>query len=315
MTKSKPTQPILAIAPMMKYSHNHARQLWHYLCPQASLYTEMYPALAIINKIQKFHHPKQANVCIQLAGDDPNHLTKASAIAKDLNYSKININCGCPSSRATAGSFGACLMKQPDLVANCVSRIKEQTNLPVSVKCRIAVDDLDPQTCLFEFVDKINQAGVSEVIIHVRKAWLKGLNPKQNRDRPPLEPHWANLIKQEFPNLIVITNGGINSTATASERIIGVDGVMLGRAIVKEPLLLSQFAQTWFGEKPVSLINILEKYLNYCAKELIAGEHPRRLLMPLAGLVHGQVNAKKFRQTLMQSSITGDLNKVYSAWT
>ena len=306
----------MCVAPMMRYSHRHARQLWRMLCPSAILYTEMLPAAALAREINPDwrHHPEQSPVVLQLAGNKPNLLAAAAAQGEKLGYDQINLNCGCPSSRVTAGGFGACLMAQPDLVYRLIAAMRAACDLPISVKCRIAIDDRDPQDCLMPFVSAVCAAGSTTVIVHVRRAILGGLNPKQNRTRPALEPHWAVKLKQHLPNLQVISNGGIGSVREAQLRADGVDGVMLGRAVVARPALLAEFRTVWYKLDKVEIADVALNYLNYCAAQLKAGAHPRRLLAPLAGLVSGQIGARGFRRNLQNALGTGELAPLRAHW-
>ena len=301
---------------MMRHSHRHARHLWRLLCPAAVLYTEMCPAASLARTVQHrhVHDRSQHPVILQLAGDDPAILAIAARRGADLGYAGLDLNCGCPSARAVAGGFGACMMAQPQRVADCVVAMRQASGLPVSVKCRLAINDHEPEACLDVFAQHMRAAGVAALTVHARKAWLGGLNPKQNRVRPPLCPDLVVDLKVRYPDLNVITNGGITTVAAATARARGVDGVMLGRAIVARPGLLAQFATDWFGQPPVELGDIVREYLGYCARQLLTGEHPRRLLVPLAGLVAGRTGARAFRRRLQEATTTGDLATVLATW-
>lgn len=302
---------------MMRQSHRHARKLWHLLCPPAILYTEMAPAAAVMRNRghAQIHEPANNPVILQIAGSEPQELARAASRGAELGFVGINLNCGCPSSRVSAGGFGACMMLKPQLVATCVAAMREACDLPLSVKCRTAVDDLDARECLFAFADAVAEAGASTLIVHARKAWLTGLNPKQNRNRPPLQPQLVVELKQAMPNLEIITNGEINDLATAEQRSVGVDGVMLGRAIVAQPTLLAQFAESWYALPKVEIAGVIDAYLEYCATMLAQGEHPRRLVTPLAALAYGKICGRKFRRAINDAATSGNLASIAAAWT
>lgn len=302
---------------MMRQSHRHARMLWHLLCPQAVLYTEMAPAAAVARNRGHAHRHDSAStaiVVLQVAGCDPAELATAARRGEELGFSAINLNCGCPSSRVTAGNFGACMMATPALTARCVAAMRAACTVPITVKCRIAVDNQNPTLCLPAFAQQLRDAGCSGLIVHARKAWLGGLNPKQNRSRPPLEPARVVTLKQAFPELEIITNGEIDSVVSAETRSAEVDGVMLGRAIVARPTLLAEFAVRWFHQPPVDLCTIIVRYLDYCSNQLTAGEHPRRLLTPLAPLAAGRPGGRHFRREVTAAAASGALDKVLPAW-
>lgn len=309
--------PILSVAPMMRHSHRHARMLWHMLCPQALLYTEMAPAAAVMRNRghAQRHPPAHGQTALQLAGTDLATLAAAARRGAQLGFTEINLNCGCPSARVTAGGFGACQMATPEAVARCVAAMCAACDVPVTVKCRIAIDNLDPESCLDEFAHRVHAAGATTLVVHARKAWLGGLNPKQNRTRPALDHPRVRRLKQAFPSLRVITNGGINSVVAATACRDGVDGVMLGRAIIARPALLAAFAHAWFGTPPVRLETIIARYLAYCAGQLAHGEHPRRLLAPLLGLAAGRPGGHGFRRTVTAATgSSGDLASIQQAW-
>ena len=306
----------LSVAPMMRVSHAAARHLWRLLCPDALLYTEMCSAEALVrgaassDKIDASQHP----VALQVAGDDPARLAEAARIASGMGFCEINLNCGCPSRKADAGRFGACMMARPRDVADCVAAMRGASELPVSVKCRLGIDDLDPTRCLDEFAAAVAGAGCSKLVVHARKAWLGGLNPKQNRTRPPLDPAAVARVKRNHPGMTVITNGGITSVAQANGRAGDVDGVMVGRAVASNPALLAQFAAEWFGRQVADLAHVARAHLDYCAGRIADGEHPHRLLAPLAGLATGRVGARRLRRAIAQAGADGDVGPVMAAW-
>lgn len=297
---------------MVRYSHRHARHLWHLLCPDAELYTEMQPAAALL-RAAAAPHASNRHAVLQLAGDQPAILAAASELAARLGYAGLNLNCGCPSPRATAGGFGACMMARPDAIEACLRAMQESSGLPVSLKCRLGIDEQDPEQALPAAAAAAAAAGVAGIIIHVRQAWLQGVNPRANRRRPPLQPAWGPRIKRAWPQLRVISNGGINDVAAASERAAGVDGVMLGRAIVSRPQMLGEFASAWFQRPVPSMAAVVEEYLGYCARELAAGAPAGRLLQPLLGLLHGRRGASRGRAELMAAAASADLRRAAAA--
>ena len=306
----------LSVAPMMGRSHGAARRLWRMLCPDVLLYTEMVPSAAFVNGVSSRHARdlRQDPVALQLAGGDPGILAIAARAGAEHGYSEINLNCGCPSSRATAGGFGACMMLRPDHVERCVSAMRAASDVPVSVKCRISVDGADPAKCLFAFASRMADAGCGKMVVHARTALLRGVNPKQNRNRPPLDPGIVVELKRNFKDIEVISNGGISSVADATRRAVGVDGVMLGRAVVSRPSLLREFAETWYARSAPNLAEVASAYLGFASARLACGDSPHLLLAPLAGLVAGMPDARRFRQALHQAISTGDIGMVMACW-
>ena len=306
----------LCVAPMMGHSHRAGRRLWRMLNAGALLYTEMLPAAALVTKVRAKHkhEPEQGKVALQVAGSDCKTLAEACRIGEGLGYCEINLNCGCPSTRATAGGFGACMMLNPNHAARCVAAMVGATRLPVSVKCRIAVDDGDPQECLFGFAEKVAAAGCKKIIVHARKALLQGISAKDNRSRPPLCPSAVPSLKRSFPHVEVVGNGGIVSVDSAQERLQGTDGVMMGRAIVARPALLSEFAEKWSGAPRVNIVDILGSYLDYAASSLGKGVSPSLLLQPLFHLAQGRPGARRFRQALHGATMSMDIGEVMAAW-
>ena len=267
---SAPQQPDrrLSVAPMMDWTDRHCRAFHRVLTKGALLYTEMAVDKAVIfgdrDKLIGFaaaEHP----VAIQLGGSDPADLAQASRIAEDFGYCEVNLNVGCPSDRVQSGRFGACLMKEPDLVAECVSAMREAVSVPVTVKCRIGVDEQDPQEALFGFVDRVRKAGVTSFAVHARKAWLKGLSPKENRTIPPLDYDLVRRLKAERPELEIILNGGIETLDQGLAETQTLDGMMIGRAAYHDPFILAEADSRLFGRAdPVSSrIEAVEAYRPY----------------------------------------------------
>ncbi|MBF2734666.1 MAG: tRNA-dihydrouridine synthase, partial [Betaproteobacteria bacterium AqS2] len=297
MQEATARPPVLSVAPMVRHSHRHARRLWALLCPAAVLHTEMQPARSFIRRAAALPPPPDPAV-LQLAGDDPAELAAAAALGARLGFAGLNLNCGCPSPRATAAGFGACMMARPRRIGECLRALRDASGLPVTLKCRLGVDKDEPAEALPAVIDAAAAAGAAGVAVHLRSAWLKGVNPRANRSRPPLRPEWGPRIKRGWPQLQVVGNGGVRSVAEAEERCAGVDGVMLGRAIVSQPLLLAEFATRWFGRPPLKLAAVLERYFAHCVRERAAGVPAARLLQPLYGLLHGRPRASRARAEL-----------------
>ena len=231
------------VAPMMEWTDRHCRYFLRLISRRAFLYTEMVTADAVLygnrERVLGFS-PEEHPVGLQLGGSDAGKLAEAARIGADYGYDEINLNIGCPSDRVQSGRFGACLMAEPDLVAECVAAMGEASALPVTVKCRIGIDDQDAEESLDRFIDHVAEAGCRTFIVHARKAWLKGLSPKENRDVPPLDYERVLRLKQRRPDLEIVLNGGIESFASAQSHLPQVDGVMLGRAAYADPYLLAE---------------------------------------------------------------------------
>ncbi|HMO43280.1 MAG TPA: tRNA dihydrouridine(20/20a) synthase DusA, partial [Phenylobacterium sp.] len=243
-----------SVAPMMDWTDRHCRSLHRVLTRRALLYTEMVTTGAVLHgdheRLQGYD-PGEHPVALQLGGSDPGELAEAARIGADLGYDEINLNVGCPSDRVQSGRFGACLMREPELVAECMAAIGAAVSIPATVKCRIGVDDQDAEQSLFTLVDLCAEAGVSHFVVHARKAWLKGLSPKENRDIPPLDYDLVYRLKRERPGLIIAINGGIATLDEAVAHLNEVDGVMLGRAAYHTPDLLGRVDLEVFGEGDV----------------------------------------------------------------
>ena len=237
---------------------------------------------------------------LQLGGSDPKEMAECAQIAQKWGYDEVNINVGCPSDRVHSGSFGACLMKEPDLVAACVEAMIEKCDIPVTVKSRIGIDDMESYDELSDFVSLINSKGCKHFIIHARKAWLQGLSPKENRTIPPLNYPWVYELKKDFPQIQITINGGITSCLEIKSHLDYVDGVMLGRAVYNNPFLLSEVDSDIFSEKknPINREQVLKKYMVYMNKQLKIGVPIRSMTRHILGLYHGETNAKLFRRLL-----------------
>jgi len=260
---------------MMDWTDRHCRSLHRVLSGRALLYSEMVTSGAVIHGdrerllgFEAGQHP----VALQLGGSDPADLAEAARIGEDYGYDEINLNVGCPSDRVQSGRFGACLMREPALVAECMAAIGEAVSVPATVKCRIGVDDQDPEESLFSLVDACAGAGVQTFVVHARKAWLKGLSPKENRDIPPLDYELVYRLKRERPQLTIAINGGIADLGAVETHLQHVDGVMMGRAAYHEPGLLGEVDRRVFGTgDDVTAFEAVERYRPYIAAQLAAG--------------------------------------------
>jgi tRNA-dihydrouridine synthase A len=287
---------------MMDWTDRHCRRLHRMLSRHARLYTEMLTAEAVIHgdpgRLLAFD-PAEHPVALQLGGSDPSRLALAARIGEDFGYDEINLNVGCPSDRVQSGRFGACLMAEPSLVAECMAAIAQAVGVPATVKCRIGVDDQDPEQALFELVDACAAAGTRVFVVHARMAWLKGLSPKENREIPPLDYPLVWRLKRERPELTVIINGGIGSLDEARAHLAHVDGVMLGRAAYHTPELLGEVDRRFFGEDAdVSPQAAVAAYLPYVRAELARGTHLAAMTRHMLGLFHGKPGARAWRRIL-----------------
>jgi tRNA-dihydrouridine synthase A len=242
---------------------------------------------------------------LQLGGSDPKEMAQCAHIAKQWGYDEVNINVGCPSDRVLSGSFGACLMKEPDLVASCVESMIDASDMPVSVKSRIGIDDMESYNRLSDFVARIHKKGCQHFIIHARKAWLQGLSPKENRTIPPLKYPWVYQLKRDFPQLKITLNGGVTECNEVVKHLDHVDGVMLGRAIYHQPYLLADIDSKVFGIKGIfrTREQVLVDYMSYIKSQLKQGVPIRAMTRHILGLYHGQNNAKFFRRLLSGKTV------------
>lgn len=294
---------LFAVAPMIDWTDRHCRYLHRQLSSHAVLFTEMVVADAIIHGPRErllSHHAAEHPVTLQLGGSDPAKLAKAVEIAADFAYDEINLNVGCPSDRVQSGTFGACLMKTPDLVADCVAAMKAVTNLPVTVKCRIGVDDQEPETVLPDFLAKVIAAGSDAVWIHARKAWLQGLSPKENREIPPLDYALVYAMKREHPNVFIGINGGIQDLNQAGEHLKHVDGVMLGRAAYQNAGLLTGVDAAVYGEpeREFDWLALRDTMMAYADEVIATGGRLHHVTRHMVGLFQGFAGARRFRQIL-----------------
>jgi len=290
----------LSIAPMMDWTDRHCRYFHRLLTPNALLYTEMVTTGAVIHGDRERligFNPEEDPVALQLGGSDPEALAQAAAIGEDWGYAEINLNVGCPSDRVQSGRFGACLMYEPELVAECVQAMQARVSIPVTVKHRIGVDEQDSEADLQRFMEILIQAGCTVFIVHARKAWLKGLSPKENRDIPPLDYDRVYRLKQAFPDVSISINGGIQSAAEVSEHLQHVDGVMLGRAAYHNPWILSQCdAQSWGSQRPTDRRAVLAAMVHYTEQHMARGGFARHVGRHLLGLYQNLHGARIWRR-------------------
>ena len=287
---------------MMDWTDRHCRRLHRGLSRRARLYTEMLTAEAVIHgereRLLGFD-PAEHPVALQLGGSDPARLVLAARIGEDAGYDEINLNVGCPSDRVQSGRFGACLMAEPALVAECMAAIGAAVRVPATVKCRLGVDDQDPEQSLFRLADACAEAGVGVFVVHARKAWLQGLSPKENREVPPLDHALVWRLKRERPALSVVLNGGLATLEEAEHHLAHVDGVMLGRAAYHTPALLGGVDRRLFGDgDDVTPEAAVAAYLPYVARELARGAHLAAMTRHMLGLFHGRPGARAWRRIL-----------------
>ena len=296
----------LCVAPMMDWSDRHCRYFHRLFTPHALLYTEMVVSAAIVrgNAARLLEHDAAEHpVALQLGGCDPQELAEAAAIGESMGYAEINLNVGCPSDRVLSGAFGACLMRSPSLVADCVSRMRGAVRVPVTVKCRIGIDERDDYEFFSEFVDAVAAAGVDALIVHARAAILGGLSPKENREIPPLKYHYVHQLKRERPELPVVINGGfVDAAAVRAQRSEGLDGVMLGRAAYHRPWLLAEIESGelnpgWPIPKPADIIG---RMVSYARTQSGQGVRLHSITRHMHGLMAGRAGARAWRRFLSE---------------
>jgi tRNA-dihydrouridine synthase A len=291
-----------SVAPMMDWTDRHCRVFHRLLSRHARLYTEMVTAVAILHGDRRRllgFDSREHPVAVQLGGSEPAALGEAAAIAADFGYDEINLNVGCPSERVQTGAFGACLMREPKLVADCVAAMKARVRVPVTVKCRIGVDE-QPAEALSIFVQQVIDAGVDALIVHARKAWLKGLSPRENRMIPPLDYARVRRLKADYPQVPIILNGGLTDIAQMRAELAGFDGVMIGRAAYQDPALLLDVDPVFFDEAaPVaSRHEALEAFMPYIDARLREGTPLAAMTRHVLGLYNGLPGARAFRRHL-----------------
>jgi len=296
-----------SVAPMMDWTDRHCRAFHRTLTKRALLWTEMVTADAVIHGDRQrligyadVEHP----LVLQLGGSEPAKLAEAAQIAEGFGYDEVNLNCGCPSERVQSGAFGACLMAEPDLVAECVAAMNAVVSIPITIKNRIAIDDLPARETLFTFIDKVSAAGCSVFTVHARKAWLKGLSPKENREVPPLDYGLVAELKAARPELTIILNGGISTIDQCQDHLATYDGVMLGRAAYQTPGLLGQVDAALFGEGAVIAPgDAVRAYEPYIVARLVEGVSLHAMTRHMLGLFAGQPGARQWRRTLSEQGV------------
>tara|TARA_R110002049_G_scaffold134756_12_gene294323 strand:- start:97 stop:1086 length:990 start_codon:yes stop_codon:yes gene_type:complete len=296
-----------SIAPMMDWSDHNCRFFWRLLSRQALLYTEMVTTGALIHgDRERFLHynTEEHPVALQLGGSNPDDLARCAHWAQEWGYDEVNLNCGCPSDRVQSGMFGACLMARPQLVADGVKAMVQNCDIPVTVKHRIGIDDMESYTELQAFVEPVAAAGCSVFIVHARKAWLQGLSPKENREIPPLNYDWVYRLKADYPHLTIVINGGIQTLDECQLHLQHVDGVMLGREAYQNPWMLADVDEILFGmDKPAeSRDDIIAALLPYAKAQLARGASLNHITRHILGLYQGVPGARKFRRHLSENA-------------
>ncbi|TDR41123.1 tRNA-U16,U17-dihydrouridine synthase [Tahibacter aquaticus] len=295
----------ISVAPMMEWTDRHCRYFHRMLSPHARLYTEMVTAAALLHGKRGYllrHSAFERPVALQLGGAEPEELAQAARYGAEAGYAEINLNVGCPSDRVQMGRFGACLMREPALVADCVSAMREAVPLPVTVKCRIGVDEQDDYADLQRFTEHMVGAGVGTLVVHARKAWLQGLSPRENREIPPLNYARVYQLKKDFPQLCIVINGGIVCEQTTLEHLQQVDGVMIGRAAYHDPYVLARVEHAVYGEPLPDRDDILRRMLPYIENELERGTALKHITRHLLGLYQGLPGARGFRRVLSEQA-------------
>lgn len=295
------------VAPMLDWTDRHCRYFLRLISQHAVLYTEMITTGAILHgdthhhlQMDAFEHP----VALQLGGSDPADLAKACVLASRYDYAEINLNCGCPSDRVQNGMFGAVMMKNAQITADCVAAMQDAVDLPITVKHRIGVDDFDSYDFLCEFVEKVAQSGCQSFLVHARKAWLKGLSPKQNREIPELNYQRVYQLKNDFPQLDIIINGGVTTLDQSLEHLEHLDGVMVGREAYTNPYLLATVDQQIYGsnEPVISRQKIAEAFVDYVDNELAKGTKLQAMSRHILGLFHGMPGARQYRRHISENA-------------
>ena len=295
----------LSVAPMMDWTDRHCRYFHRLLAPHARLYTEMVTSAALVHgdrqRLLGFddaEHP----VALQLGGSDPQELAQAARIGAEFGYDEINLNVGCPSNRVQSGRFGACLMHEPALVADCFTSMREAVTIPVTIKCRLGVDEQDEYADLQHFIETVAARGCGVFIVHARKAWLKGLSPKENREVPPLNYQRVYQLKRDFPALTILINGGIQSLAEVQTHLVHTDGVMLGRTAYHEPYRLAELEHALFGTPLPDRMALIRQMREYTERHLAEGGKLNHISRHLLGLFQGLPGARGWRRHLSENA-------------
>ena len=301
----------VCVAPMLVWTDRHYRYFARHITQHTWLYTEMVTTGTLLHGDVPRHlrfDPIESPIALQLGGSEPSDLARCAKLAADWGYDEVNLNVGCPSERVQRGAFGACLMQEPTLVADCVKAMRDAVSLPITVKHRIGIDDTEHYGFVADFVGQVAEAGCETFIVHARKAILKGLSPKENREIPPLKYETVYQLKRDFSALEIIVNGGIKTTAEMAQHLEQVDGVMLGREAYHNPYLMATFDADFFGDAtpPLSRHTVLEAMLPYLTRELAEGNKMHNITRHILGLFQGQTGARRFRQVLSDSKLLAE---------
>ncbi len=296
---------------MMDWTDRHCRYFHRLLSPSARLYTEMVTTGAIIHgdreRLLDFNEAEHP-VALQLGGSDPSELAKCAQIGADRGYDEINLNVGCPSDRVQRGRFGACLMKEPELVRDCIAAMRDAVDIPVTVKTRLGVDDLYSYEYFLGFVDTVAQSGSEHFIVHARKAWLTGLSPKENRDVPELRPDWVMNLRQDRPDLQLVINGGVGSVDTVQKYLETLDGVMLGRAAYQNPWILAECERALNGTPLPERREVIQKLTEYTRSKVEEGVFVKHISRHVLGLFQGLPGARIWRRYISENAHLDDQN-------
>ena len=296
-----------SVAPMMDWTDRHCRAFHRTLSKRALLYTEMVTAEAVIHGDRDRligYNDAEHPVALQLGGSDPVKLAEAARIGADFGYDEINLNCGCPSDRVQSGAFGACLMREPDRVAECIAAMMNAVDVPVTVKHRLGVDDDDPEQRVFQFVETVRGTGCSVFVVHARKAWLKGLSPKENRDIPPLDYNLVHKLKTTHPDLTIALNGGVETVDACLPHLDTLDGVMIGRAAYQDPAILLDVDPVLFGKDAShpTMAEALQSYRDYIVEQLDRGVPLHGITRHILGAFNGKPGARAWRRHLSENA-------------
>ena len=296
-----------SVAPMLDWTDKHERYFLRLMSKHALLYTEMVTTGALIHGDKERHlgfNKEEHPVALQLGGSEPKAMALCAKMAEDYGYDEVNINVGCPSDRVQSGAFGACLMAEADLVAENVSAMRQTVKIPVTVKNRIAIDEMDEYETLHNFIQTVSEAGCNTFIIHARKAWLKGLSPKQNRDVPPLNYELVYQMKQDFPNIEIIINGGIKTLDECGSHLQQVDGVMVGREAYHNPFIMNQVDEKIYGDSANTntRFDVLESFIEYMEAQLKQGVYLKHMSRHILGLFPAMQGAKAWRRHISENA-------------
>jgi tRNA-dihydrouridine synthase A len=296
-----------SVAPMMDWSDRHCRYLWRLISQHSRLYTEMVTTGALLHREPaRFldYNAEEHPLALQLGGSDAGDLARCAVLAEKWGYDEVNLNCGCPSDRVQNGMIGACLMAHPEKVADAYQAMQDKVDIEVTIKHRIGIDDMDDYQGMVNFIRPIAARGCKTFIVHARKAWLKGLSPKENREVPPLEYAFVHRLKQEFPALTIIINGGIKTLDETLTHLEKVDGVMIGREAYSNPYLLAEVDRQLFNdEHPIpSRMTIAEQYTTYCVRQMEQGSRLNHLSRHVLGLFHGEPGGRAFRRYISENA-------------